>query len=179
MLKKILIVLVIIIVVLVGVVAMQPADFRITRSATIAAPPAAVFEQVNDFHKWNDWSPWAKLDPNAKNTFEGPAAGMGTKFAWSGNNEVGEGSMTITKSKPSERILMDLVFVKPFAGTSVTEFTFRPDGTGTAVTWSMSGRNNFIGKAVGLFMNCDKMVGSQFEQGFANLKTVVETPAKK
>jgi len=179
MLKKILIVLVIIIIVLVGVVAVQPADFRITRSATIAAPPAAVFEQVNDFHKWNDWSPWAKLDPNAKNTFEGPAAGLGAKFAWSGNNEVGEGSMTITKSKPSERILMDLVFVKPFAGTSVAEFTFRPDGAGTAVTWSMSGRNNFIGKAVSLCMNCDKMVGGQFEKGFANLKTVVETPAKK
>jgi carbon monoxide dehydrogenase subunit G len=179
MLKKILIVLVLIIVVLVGVVAMQPAEFRVTRSATIAAPPAVVFEQVNDFHKWNDWSPWAKLDPNAKNTFEGPAAGMGAKFAWSGNNEVGEGSMTITKSKPSERILMDLVFVKPFAGTCVTEFTFKPDGAGTAVTWSMSGRNNFIAKAVGLFMNCDKMVGEQFEKGFANLKTLVETPAKK
>jgi uncharacterized protein YndB with AHSA1/START domain len=179
MLKKFLIVLVIIIVVLVGVVAVQPADFRIARSATIAAPPAAVFEQVNDFHKWNDWSPWAKLDPNAKNTFEGPAAGTGAKFAWSGNNEVGEGSMTITRSKPSERILMDLVFVKPFAASNVAEFTFRPDGTGTAVTWSMSGRNNFIGKAVGLFMNCDKMVGGQFEKGFANLKAVVETPAKK
>jgi uncharacterized protein YndB with AHSA1/START domain len=179
MLKKFLIVLVIIIVVLVGVVAVQPADFRITRSATIAAPPAAVFEQVNDFHKWNDWSPWAKLDPNAKNTFEGPPAGTGAKFAWSGNNEVGEGSMTITRSKAPERILMDLVFVKPFAAENVAEFTFRPTHTGTAVTWSMTGRNNFMGKAVSLFMNCDKMVGGQFEKGFANLKAVVETPAKK
>jgi uncharacterized protein YndB with AHSA1/START domain len=179
MLKKILVVLVFLIVVLVVVVAVQPADFRITRSATIAAPPAAVFEQVNDFHKWNDWSPWAKLDPNAKNTFEGPSAGVGAKFAWSGNNEVGEGSMTITESKPSELVRMRLDFIRPFAATSATEFTLKPEGSGTAMSWSMSGRNNFIGKAVGLFMNCDKMVGDQFEKGFGNLKALVETPGKK
>ncbi len=178
MLKKILVVLVLLIVVLLIVVAVQSADFRVTRSATIAAPPAAVFERLNDFHKWNDWSPWAKLDPNAKNTFEGPASGVGAKFAWSGNNEVGEGSMTITESKPSELVRMKLDFVRPFEATSTTEFTLKPEGGGTAITWSMSGRNNFIGKAVGLFMNCDKMVGGQFEKGFANLKALVETPGK-
>ena len=158
---------------------MQPADFRVVRSANIAATPAAVFERLNDFQKWNDWSPWAKLDPNAKNSFEGPAAGVGAKLLWSGNNEVGEGTMTITDSKPSERVLMKLEFIRPFAATSTTEFILKPEGAGTAVTWSMSGRNNFIGKAVGLFMNCDKMVGGQFEQGFANLKALVETPANK
>ena len=178
MLKKILIGLSAIIVIFLIVVALQPADFRISRSAVIAAPPAAVFEQINDFQKWNAWSPWAKLDPNAKNTFEGPASGVGAKFAWSGNNEVGEGSMMITDAKPAERVLMDLVFTKPFAAKNVTEFTLKPEGTGTAVTWSMSGKNNFMGKAVGLLMNCDKMVGGQFEKGFENLKAVVAAPAK-
>ncbi len=178
MLKKILIGLAVLIIGLVIVVALQPGDFRITRSATIAAPPAAVFAEVNDFHRWQAWSPWAKLDPNAENTFEGAPSGTGAAFAWAGNNEVGEGRMTITESRPPELILMKLEFIKPFAAISTTEFTFTPEGDRTAVTWSMMGHNNFIGKAFSLIMNCDKMIGAQFEQGFANLKAIVEPSAK-
>ena len=124
MLKKILATLALIVVILVIVVAMQPADFRIARTATIPAPPAAVFAQVNDFHQWEAWSPWAELDPAAKNSFAGPAAGPGAKFTWAGNNEVGEGSMEIIESQPNDRILIDLKYVKPFEATSTAEFTF-------------------------------------------------------
>jgi uncharacterized protein YndB with AHSA1/START domain len=179
MLKKILLVVALLIVVFVIVVITRPADFRVTRSATIPAPPAAVFAQVNDLQNWNSWSPWAKLDPNVKNTFSGPTAGTGACFAWSGNNEVGEGSMTITDSRPNELVAFNLVFVKPFAGACATEFTFKPEGDQTHVTWDMKGKNNFIGKAISLFMDCDKMMGGQFEQGFANLKTVVAQADKK
>src|SRR5947208_977042 len=103
-LSKILIGLALVVVALVGLVAMQPADFRISRSAKMAAPADVVFAQVNDFHKWNDWSPWAKMDPAAKNTFEGPDSGEGASFWWSGNDEVGEGRMTIVKTRPSELV---------------------------------------------------------------------------
>ncbi len=161
------------------IVSTRPADFRVTRTATIPAPPSIVFAQVNDFQQWNSWSPWAKLDPAAKNTFEGPTAGEGAIFAWAGNNEVGEGRMTITESRPDELVQMKLEFVKPFESICTTEFTFKPEGEETAVTWTMAGKNNFIGKAVSLFMDCDKMIGDQFEQGFANMKTVVATSAKK
>ena len=177
MLKKILIALVVIVVVFVIVVALQPADFRVTRSATIAAPPAAVFAQVNDLHNWEAWSPWAKLDPNSKIAYEGPPAGVGAAFAWSGNYEVGEGRMTITESRPNEFVQFKLDFVKPFKGTNTAEFTFKPEGNQTAVTWSMSGRKNFVFKAFGLFMNMDKMIGGDFEKGLAQMKAVVE--AKK
>lgn len=173
-LKKLLVVVLAIVVVFVVVVAMQPDDFRIVRSTTIAAPPAAVFAQVNDFQKWEAWSPWAKLDPNVKNTFEGPAAGTGAIFKWSGNSEVGEGKMTLTESRPHELIKIKLDFVKPFEDTSNVEFTFKPDGDKTVITWNMAGRNNFISKTFCLFMNMDKMVGGQFEQGLANIKSVVE-----
>ena len=178
MLKKLFLGLIAIIAVFLFVAALQPADFRISRTATIAAPPAAVFEQINNFQNWNAWSPWAKLDPNAKNTFDGPPAGVGAGFAWSGNNEVGEGKMTITESLPNERIAMRLEFTKPFTATNATEFTLKPEGNQTAVTWSMSGKHNFMGKCMGLIMNMDKMVGGQFEQGFANLKAIVEPAAK-
>jgi uncharacterized protein YndB with AHSA1/START domain len=178
MLKYILLGLAAVIVLILIVAAFQPGDFRVSRSTVIAASPAAVFEQVNDLHKWNAWSPWAKLDPNAKQTFDGPPGGVGASFAWAGNSQVGEGKMTITESQPAERIVMRLEFVKPFAATNTTEFTFKPDGGGTAVTWSMSGKNNFIGKCMSLVMNCDRMVGGQFEQGFANLKAIVEGAPK-
>lgn len=178
MLKFILVGLAAIIVIFLVAAAMQPTDFRITRSATFAAPPSAVFAQINDYHKWNDWSPWAKLDPNAKNTFEGPPAGVGASFAWAGNNKVGEGKMTITLSQPNEVVLMKLDFIKPFAASNLTEFKFASEGNQTTVTWSMFGKNNFVGKCMSLIMNCDKMVGGQFEQGFANLKAIVEAPAK-
>ncbi|HXV78384.1 MAG TPA: SRPBCC family protein [Candidatus Binatia bacterium] len=178
MLRKILIALAVIVVVFVIIVALQPSEFRIQRSATISARPPAVFAQVNDFHKWEAWSPWAKLDPAAKTTFEGPPAGTGAIFRWAGNNDVGEGSMTITESRPSDLIRIKLEFLKPFAATSTAEFTFKPEGNQTAVTWSMEGENNFIAKAFCLFMNMDKMVGGQFEKGLASMKSVVEAAPK-
>src|SRR5574341_1239701 len=122
MLKKILIVLAVIVGVFVGVVAMQPSDFRIVRTATMSAPAPALFVQVNDFHNWEAWSPWAKLDPAAKNAFEGPSAGTGAIFKWSGNDQVGEGIMTLTESRPHELVRIKLEFIKPFPDTSTTEF---------------------------------------------------------
>lgn len=175
MIKKILFGLGIVLLVLVGVVALQPEDFRISRATTIQAPAAVVFEQVNDFHKWEAWSPWAKLDPQAKVAFDGPTAGEGAQFAWAGNQEVGEGRMTIVESRPGEVVRIRQEFLKPFEGRSETEFLFVPEGDGTKVTWTMSGKNNFVGKAISLVMDCDSMVGSQFEQGLANIKAVCES----
>ncbi len=174
MLKKILIALAVIVIVFVGVVAMQPSEFRVTRTATISAPAPAVFAQVNDLHNWEAWSPWAKLDPGMKQTYEGAPAGAGAIYAWAGNNQVGEGRMTMTESRPSELIRIKLEFVKPFRGTNIAEFTFKPAGDQTAVTWSMTGQKNFVAKAVHLFMSMDKMVGGYFEKGLAQMKSVVE-----
>jgi len=179
MIIDILIILAIIFVALVVVVALQPSEFRIARSGSISASPAVVFAQVNDLPKWKAWSPWAKLDPTAKETFDGPPAGTGASMAWAGNNKVGEGRMTITESRPSDLIRFRLDFVKPFVGTHIAEFTFRLEGNQTVVTWSMSGKNNFIGKAFGLLMGCDKMIGGQFEKGLIDLKLVAEAETTK
>ncbi len=160
------------------VVASQPSEFRVTRSASIPAPVSVVFEQVNDLHKWQAWSPWAKMDPAAKVSFAGPSAGVGASFSWAGNEKIGEGRMTITESRPGELVRFKLEFKKPFEGTNDAEFTFKPQDNGTAVSWSMSGQNNFLFKAVGLFMNCDKMVGDQFEEGLRNLTAVSAAAAK-
>lgn len=178
MLIKIVITLAVIVIVFVIVVAMQPSEFRIVRNTTISAPAPAVFAQVNDFHHWEAWSPWAKLDPSAKATFEGPSTGIGAIFRWAGNKEVGEGSMTITESRPSDLVRIKLEFLKPFAATNTAEFTFKPEGSQTVVTWNMFGTNNFLAKAVCLFMNMEKMVGGQFEKGLAQMKSVVEEASR-
>lgn len=159
-------------------VALRPTHFCVRRSGVISAPVSVVFAHVNDLHRWQAWSPWSKLDPAAKNTFEGPSSGAGAVMRWSGNNKVGAGCMTITESRPDELIKFKLEFLKPFKATHFAEFTFEPEGHQTAVSWSMHGRNDFMGKAIGLLMNCDKMLGGQFEQGLAMLKSVAETAAK-
>ena len=164
-----------IVVVFCVVVAMQPAHFTITRSAIFNAPTAALFAQVNDFSKWPAWSPWEKLDPNMKKTVSNPSAGKGASYAWVGNSEAGEGKMTIADSRPNEAIKVDLEFIKPFAMKSITDFTFKPEGDRTTMTWTMTGENNFMTKAFGLMMNMDKLVGTDFENGMANLKPIVET----
>jgi hypothetical protein len=171
--------LAVIIVVFLAVVALQPADFQVTRAQTIVAPPETVFAQVNDFRKWKAWSPWEKKDPDMQRTYSGEPSGEGAANAWSGNSEVGEGNMTITESRPNERIRLKLEFIKPMTATSDTEFDFAPKDDGTQVTWTMSGKNGFVGKALCLFMSMDKMVGGDFEKGLASMKQVAEAEAKQ
>jgi hypothetical protein len=160
------------------VVAARSSEFRVARSATIPAPAAVVFEQVNDFHNWEAWSPWARLDPAAKNTFEGAESGEGAKFHWEGT-KVGAGGMTLVESRPHELIRLRLEFLRPFKATNAVEFTFQSSGAGTLVTWAMTGKNNFIAKAIGLFIDCEKMCGGQFEQGLANLSSAVAAPVHR
>jgi hypothetical protein len=162
--------------VLCSIVAMQPAEFKVARSATFKATPAAVFEQVNDFHKWQAWSPWAKLDPNARGVYDGPSSGESSTFSWEGNSDVGEGNMTIVESKPNELVRIRLEFIEPFAATNDVTMKVEPQGDDTKLTWSMEGKNNFFGKAIGLVMDCEKMCGDDFEKGLANMKAIVEKP---
>lgn len=178
MLKKILIGVAALIVIFLVIVALQPSQYRVTRTATIPAASSAVFDQVNDFHKWNAWSPWAKLDPAMKTTFEGPQSGTGAAYSWVGDSKVGEGKMSITESRTNELVRLKLEFLKPFPSVATTEFAFKPEGNQTSVTWSMSGEKNFMSKAVCLFMNMDKMLGGDFEKGLANLKSVMQVAAK-
>jgi hypothetical protein len=163
-----------VVLVLVIVIAMQPPEFRVTRSIAIAAPAGEAFEQVNDFHHWNAWSPWAKIDPAMKQTYEGAPAGAGAIYTWVGNKQVGEGRMTILTSRPNEVIAIKLEFFKPFKATNTAEFTFKNEREQTLVTWSMLGKLTFMSKAFHLICNMDKIVGGQFDQGLANMKSVVE-----
>lgn len=174
MLTYIVLGIVALVVLLLVVVALQPGTFHIERRATIPAVPAELFAQVQDLHKWRDWSPWENVDPQLKRTYSGSIAGVGAVYDWSGNNEIGSGRMTILDCRPHEFIRIKLEFFKPFKGLSTAEFTFVPQGDDqTQVTWSMYGPKNYFAKMLHLICNMEKMIGGQFEKGLENLKSIV------
>jgi len=167
-------VVVLLIIAALAFIATRPADFRIERSAQADAPCDVVFSIINDLRRWGEWSPYDKRDPNMKKSFDGPSSGPGASYSWNGNSQVGEGRLTIVASKPGELVSMKLEFSRPFKATNVVNFKLAPSEGGTRVCWIMDGKNNFMTKAMSLFMNMDKMVGKDFEQGLVNLNSVAQ-----
>jgi len=174
MLFKIFIVVAIVVAVLLLIVSLQPSAYRVERSATIASPATAISPHINDLRQAAVWSPWLKMDPNVKTAYEGPVAGIGASSTWSGNNQIGEGRQTITEARANELVRIKLEFLKPMQGVSTADFTLKPSRGGTVVSWSLYGESGFMGKIFCLFMNQDKMIGTQFEKGLADLKALVE-----
>ncbi len=156
----------------------RPDTFRIERSVTIAAPAEVVFAQINDLHQWSNWNPFQKSDPGITMSYEGAPSGVGSSFHYVGK-QAGEGRMTITQVTPNERVAVKGEFIKPFAATNDIEFTLTPTVEGVSVTWAMSGDNTFIGKAISLFIDTDKMIGGEFEKGLVDLKRVSEETAAR
>jgi uncharacterized protein YndB with AHSA1/START domain len=162
--------------VLAGLIAAMPTNYRITRSTTIDAPPEKVFEQVNDFHKWGAWSPWLEFDPNVKVTIDG-SPGKDATYKWSGNDNIGEGMITMTESQPNERIKLKLQFIRPWPDTADAEFTFKPKEDKIEITWAMTGERDYKRKAIGVAM--DPLISGMFDKGLAKMKAVVEGERKK
>ena len=155
-----------------AIIVLQPDRFVVMRSRTIAARPSALFDLVNDLHRWRSWSPWAELDPNAQNHFEGPSSGEGAVMAWSGDKRVGAGRMTIVASTPDESVDIKLEMQKPVVAQNDVYFRIAPEGDGARIEWTMSGRRGLLAKAMNLVMRFDDMIGAQFEKGLANLDAV-------
>jgi len=149
---------------------MANARFTVERSASIAAPPQTVYDLLVDFHKWPQWSPWEELDPGMERTHSGAEAGVGAKYAWSGNRKAGQGDMTITDAQAPSKVQIALNFVKPFKSSNTTMFTLTPEAGGTKVLWSMIGPRPLMMRIFGFVFNMDKMVGKDFEKGLAKLQ---------
>ncbi len=155
--------------------AMKSDEFSYESSMEMNASRRAVYLQVINLNRWQEWSPWAKLDPNAENIFKGPRAGLGAEMTWKGNGNVGEGSMKIIEAVPHKLIKYQLDFIKPMAGTSISEFNFESiKGGKTLVTWRMTGKAGYWGKVMGIVMNCEGMITNQFNEGLTNIKQIVE-----
>ena len=149
-----------------------PSSARVERSIVIERSPALIFPVVNSFERFNEWSPWHAIDPNAQYSYSGPASGVGANMKWSGNDQVGTGSQTITASEPDKRVAIELTFgdMTP----SQVEMLLAPEGGGTRVTWTLESQFGYdlAGRYFGLLM--DKFVGADYEKGLAQLKAVIE-----
>ncbi len=152
----------------------KPDDWTIQRQATLPADPAKIFPYLDDLHKFLAWSPWANEDPNMKLTFGDPAIGSGAHCTWEGNGKVGAGKLTITESRPNERVRCRFDFCKPLKCTNLHEFALQAEGSQTIVTWKMSGEAPWFFKLILVFVSCDKMMADKLELGLANLKAAVD-----
>jgi carbon monoxide dehydrogenase subunit G len=173
MLKTIGLIVLVALVALLVTAGFQPDTFRVQRATRIDAPPEKIFAYINDFHRWESWSPYEKLDPDMKRSFSGADSGTGAVYEWEGNSKVGQGRMEITEAAPS-RTAIKLDFLKPMQAHNVATFTLEPQGGATNVTWAMDGPSPYMAKVMHLFFNMDRMVGRDFETGLSNLKAVAE-----
>ena len=157
-----------------GVAATKPNSFRVQRSMKIDAPPEKIFALISDFHRWEAWSPWDKIDPALKRSYSGSGSGKGAVYSWEGNRQVGSGRMEITEVSSPSRVALKLDFYKPFEAHNITEFTLEPEGNSTNVTWAMHGPSIFVTKVMNVFISMDQMVGKDFEKGLAAMKKIAE-----
>lgn len=174
MLRLVVVVVMLLLAALLLYVATRPSGFRIQRSIRIFAPRERLFAYVSDLHNFDAWSPWATLDPAMQKIHSGAASGVGAAYEWRGNNKVGQGRMEIIDAVEPARVVIKLDFLKPFAAHNTTEYILAEAADGTEFTWLMHGPNSFASRVMSLFFSMDKMVGAQFEQGLASLKSLVE-----
>jgi len=154
--------------------ARKPDTFRVQRATTVKAPPEKIFSLINDFHQWGTWSPYETKDPAMKRSYSGPESGKGAVYGWEGNKNVGSGRMEILESSAPAKIVIKLDFFKPFEGHNIAEFTLTPQGQEANVNWEMRGPVPFIGKIMHVFMDMDKMIGTDFAAGLASMKAAAE-----
>lgn len=152
----------------------QPDKFRVERSIKIDAWPGVVFANLEDFHRWDAWSPWEKLDPKMKKQYKGPPKGAGAVFLWDSNKGVGRGQMTMLQARENDLLRIRLEFFEPRQTTNRLEFTLDNAGQVTQVHWSMEGTNTLMGKALCVFTDMDHLIGGDFQRGLENLKRVSE-----
>ena len=179
MLRNLLIIVLLLLVGLGVAVFMQPDTFHIERSRVMDAPPEVVYALASDLKKFEQWSPWEKRDPNMTKTFSDATSGPGASYAWSGNDQVGKGKMTITSADAPNSVDMELEFIEPFPSVAKVRYDLKAEGDKTKFTWSMDGKNDFVGKAMSLMMDFDAVVGKDFEEGMASLNEAAIAEAKR
>jgi hypothetical protein len=174
MFKKIIIGLSVLILIVLALAFMQPATYSVTRSIAIKAPPERIQPLISDFHNWPLWSPWEKLDPAMKRTFSGATKDIGAVYAWEGNKDVGRGRMEVISLAQPTKVGIKLDFYEPMESAAMTDFVLDAKGETTTVTWTMSGKTDFIAKVMGVFVSMDSMIGPDFERGLSQIKAVAE-----
>jgi hypothetical protein len=156
--------------------ATRPDVINVQRSASIQAAPERIYPLLTDFHSnsWGAWSPYELKDPDMKRTLSGAPNGLGAVYEWQGDYNIGHGRMEITEVTVPTKVTIKLDFIKPFAAHNVAEFTLQPQAQATLVTWTMRGPATYLSKVMGLFLDMERMIGTDFEAGLTKLKSIAE-----
>jgi uncharacterized protein YndB with AHSA1/START domain len=173
MLKKILIGIAAVLAVILLIAALKPAEMTVTRELAISASPEKLFPYINNSRKSYEWMPWSEGDSDIKIEYSGPAEGLGAKSSWEGK-QMGVGNSEVVESITNQIVKTKLSYTEPFAMSQLAEISLLPTNGGTVVKWSVSGQNNFFFRLMGIFVDCDKMIGGEFEKGLKKLKTLAE-----
>jgi uncharacterized protein YndB with AHSA1/START domain len=154
---------------------MSDDTYTVQRSVTVDAPPDRIYHHIADFHNWTRWSPWEDLDPALRRTYSGAPSSTGAVYAWSGNRRAGQGRMEITDASEPSTVQIAVAFEKPWKSRSDTSFRISPEGSGSRVTWTMSGKHTLMTKVMGVVKSMDKLIGPDFEKGLQRLKATAES----
>lgn len=156
-------------------VAMLPAEMHISREIVINNSPEAIFPFINNSQKANEWMPWKDSDPAVQINYSGPDEGVGSRSSWNSSGQMGTGEALVVESITNELVKTKLSYTKPFQMEQLAQMTLSPVDGGTRVTWSVSGKQGFLFKLIGVFVSCEEMVGGEFEKGLAKLKHLSTT----
>ncbi|WP_299113050.1 SRPBCC family protein [uncultured Winogradskyella sp.] len=176
-LKYILLLLLVLIIGFSIYIAVQPNSFEVTRTRTVNAPQAVVYNNIIDFKNWESWNSWVEAKPETKITLSEQTKGVGGSYSW--EDEDGIGTMKTTDTKPNSSITQEM----QFADFPVNEVTWdlksNTNGT-TDVTWSISGKDLPFGfKAFATIMGgMEKQIGPHYERGLEMLDSVVQKEMK-
>lgn len=176
MFKTIIIILAVIVIAILILAARRPDHFTVQRSVSIKAAPEKIFPYLNNMHNFTAWSPFEKLEPDMKRSYNGVASGKGATYAWEGSGKAGQGRMEIVDETVPSKVIIKLDFIKPFTANNMVEYTLTAKGDTTEVTWAMSGAAPFFIRIIHVFFDMDRMVGKDFEDGLNNLKNLAEKP---
>lgn len=178
-LKYVLFLLLIAIIGLAIYIAVQPNEFSFSRSKIIKAPVAVIYNKVNDYKNWPNFSPWLEQEPNATLTFGNITSGVNANYAWNGE-VLGEGSMITTTVEEPKSITQHISFIKPFESESDINWTFENTDEGTKVTWGMSGKQDFITKMFTTFAgSIEENTAKDFDRGLFKLDSIIQVDMKK
>jgi uncharacterized protein YndB with AHSA1/START domain len=155
--------------------ATRPDTFKVKRSRLINAPAEKIFPLISNLRQMNTWNPFSKGDPTLKVTYSGPADSPGAAYDWDSEGKSGKGRLEITDAAPPSKVTMNLTMLTPIEAHNIVEFTLRPEGNATEVTWAMTGHDRpLIAKVMDVLFSMDRMVGGQFEKGLDDLKVIAE-----
>ncbi|OFZ28305.1 MAG: hypothetical protein A2622_04175 [Bdellovibrionales bacterium RIFCSPHIGHO2_01_FULL_40_29] len=176
MIKKILVAVIFLLVGLIIYAAVLPAAYLIKRDVTINATPEIVYPYLVSTRKADMWMPWKEIDSKVKNTYSGPAEGVGSTSSWESSGQMGVGKAEITEAVPNQSVKVKITYTKPMEMSQNSEFILTPKDSQTTMTWTVTGESPFIARLMCIltFRNMDSYVGGMFEQGLNKLKVMIE-----